>query len=332
MKFLRSHHFSVRVAISCLATLAATVLFSSFAVAQTFPSKPIRIVIGFPPGGGTDIVGRLLAPKLSEALGQPVLVENRPGANGVLGMDAVAKAPADGYTIFMGTTGNLAVNPTLYPNLPFNFEKQFIALTQVVSLPFLLAVNPAVPAKNVSEFVAYAKANPGKLNYSSSGTGGLPHLAGELFSNAIGSSMVHIAYKGSAPSISDVVGGQVQFTFEATSAVLAQIKSGRLRALASTGDKRLSLLPEIPTVAETIPGFEVVNWYGMVLPAGTPREVVMRLNTEIKKVLALPEIKERLLAQGNEPVGSSPEAFAEFIKSESAKWARIIREKHIQAD
>jgi tripartite-type tricarboxylate transporter receptor subunit TctC len=301
-------------------------------VAQTFPSKPIRIVIGFPPGGGTDIVGRLLAPKLSEALGQPVLVENRPGANGVLGMDAVAKAPADGYTIFMGTTGNLAVNPTLYPNLPFNFEKQFIALTQVVSLPFLLAVNPAVPAKNVSEFVAYAKANPGKLNYSSSGTGGLPHLAGELFNNAIGSSMVHIAYKGSAPSISDVVGGQVQFTFEATSAVLAQIKSGRLRALASTGDKRLSLLPEIPTVAETIPGFEVVNWYGMVLPAGTPREVVMRLNTEIKKVLALPEIKERLLAQGNEPVGSSPEAFAEFIKSESAKWARIIREKNIQAD
>jgi hypothetical protein len=299
---------------------------------NTYPTKPIRIVIGFPPGGGIDIVARMMAPKLTEVLGQSVVIDNRPGANGVLGMDAVAKSAPDGYTVFLGTLGNLSVNPNFYPNLPFNYDKQFMALTQIASVPFLLVVNPGLPVKSMPEFIAYAHANPGKLNYSSSGTGGLPHLAGELLSSMTGADMVHIAYKGSAPSISDVISGQVQFTFEAGAPLLPHIKSGRLRALASTGKDRLGVLPDVPAVSETLAGYQIVNWYGMVLPMGTPKEVVARLNTQIAKVLAMPDIRERMVAMGTEPVSNSPEEFAQFIKSESQKWSKIIHDKNIRIE
>ncbi len=320
--------FWVTLGILCFATFSA----HAQSIASTYPNKPIRIVIGFPPGGGIDIVARMMAPKLTEVLGQSVVIDNRPGANGVLGMDAVAKSAPDGYTIFLGTLGNLSVNPNFYPNLPFNVDKQFMALTQIASVPFLLVVNPALPVKTMAEFIAYAHANPGKLNYSSSGTGGLPHLAGELLSSMTGVDMVHIAYKGSAPSISDVISGQVQFTFEAGAPLLPHVKSGRLRALASTGKERLGVLPDVPALGESLPGYLIVNWYGMVLPMGTPKEAVARLNTQIAKVLALPDIRERMLAMGTEPVSNSPEEFSLFIKSESQKWSKIIHDKNIRIE
>lgn len=302
------------------------------ALAQTFPQKPIKVVIGFPPGGGIDIVARLIAPKLSESLGQPVVIDNRPGANGVLAMDHVAKSTPDGYTLFLGTLGNLSINPSFYPNLPFSVDKQFVPVTQVASLSFVLFTNPSVPANTLSEFVAYAKANPGVLNYSSSGAGGLPHLAGELFSAAVGSKMVHIAYKGSAPSISDVMAGQVQMTFEAAAAGAQQLKAGRLKALGVTGSKRVAFLPDVPTVQEVVPGFEVLNWYGLVAPAGTPKDTIRKLQQDIAKVMALPEIRDKMVAMGTDPVGSTPEEFGLYIKSETTKWGRIIRDGNIRPD
>lgn len=300
--------------------------------AQSFPQKPVKVVIGFPPGGGIDIVARLIAPKLSESLGQPVVIDNRPGANGVLAMDYVAKSASDGHTLFLGTLGNLSINPSFYPNLPFNVDKQFVPVTQVASLSFVLFTNPAVPANSLTELVTYAKANPGVLNYSSSGAGGLPHLAGELFSAAVGAKMVHVAYKGSAPSISDVMAGQVQMTFEAAAAGAQQLKAGRLKALGVTGKKRVAFLPDVPAVQEVVPGFEVLNWYGVVAPVGTPQETIRRLQQEIAKVMASPDIRDKMVAIGTEPVGSAPEDFGQYIKSETAKWGRIIREGNIRPD
>jgi tripartite-type tricarboxylate transporter receptor subunit TctC len=302
------------------------------ALAQTFPQKPIKVVIGFPPGGGIDIVARLIAPKLSESLGQTVVIDNRPGANGVLAMDYVAKSAPDGHTLFLGTLGNLSINPSFYPNLPFSVDKQFMPVTQVASLSFVLFTNPSVPANTLSEFVAYAKANPGVLNYSSSGAGGLPHLAGELFSAAVGSKMVHVAYKGSAPSISDVMAGQVQMTFEAAAAGGQQLKAGRLKALGVTGSKRVAFLPDVPTVQEVVPGFEVLNWYGLVAPVGTPTDTIRKLHQEIVKVMAMTEIREKMISMGTDPVGTTPDEFGRYIKSETAKWGRIIRDSNIRPD
>jgi len=300
--------------------------------AQAFPQKPVRVVIGFPPGGGIDIVARLIAPKLSESLGQSVLVDNRPGANGVLAMDHVAKSVPDGHTLFLGTLGNLSINPSFYPNLPFNVDKQFVPVTEVASLSFVLFANPALPANTLTELVSYSKANPGVLNYSSSGAGGLPHLAGELFSAAVGSKMVHVAYKGSAPSISDVMAGQVQLTFEAAAAGAQQLKAGRLKALGVTGNKRVAFLPDVPAVQEVVPGFEVLNWYGLVAPAGTPKETIRKLQQEIAKVMSMPEIRDKMVAMGTDPVGSSPDEFGQYIKSETLKWGRIIRDGNIRPD
>jgi tripartite-type tricarboxylate transporter receptor subunit TctC len=302
------------------------------AAAQTFPTRQVRIVIGFPPGGGIDIVARLIAPKLSEALGQPVLVDNKPGANGVLGTDIVAKSAPDGHTIFLGTTGNISINPIFMANLPFNMERDLAPLMQVASVPFLLYTNPGFPPRTLAELVAYAKANPGKVNFCSSSTGGLPHLAGELLNLQAGVKTVHIPYKGSAPCLNDLLGGQVQFDFDAVAIGLQHVRSGRLRALASTGAKRLSFLPEVPAANETVPGFEVVNWYGMLVPAGTPREVVLRLQREIAKVMEIPDIREKLVAQGTDPAPSTPEEFGAFMKSEAAKWARVIKSADVKPE
>lgn len=302
------------------------------ACAQTFPTRQIRIVIGFPPGGGIDSVARLIAPKLSEALGQPVLVDNKPGANGVLGTDIVAKSAPDGHTIFLGTTGNISINPIFMANLPFNMERDLAPLMQVASVPFLLYTNPGFPPKTLAELVAYAKANPGKANFCSSSTGGLPHLAGELLNLQAGVKTVHIPYKGSAPCLNDLLGGQVQFDFDSVAIGLQHVKSGRLRALASTGAKRLSFLPEVPAANETVPGFEVVNWYGMLVPAGTPRDVVLRLQREIAKVMEIPDIREKLVAQGTDPAPTTPEEFGAFMKSEAAKWARVIKSANVKPE
>lgn len=299
---------------------------------QPFPGKPTRIIIGFPPGGAIDVVTRMLAPRLSEAFGQPVIVDNRPGANGVLATDLAAKSPPDGHTIFIGTLGNLAMNPSFYPNLPFNMDKDLTPVTQVASVAFMLLAHPSVPFKSVPELIAYAKANPGKVNYSSSGNGSTPHLTGELFNSLAGVKTTHIPYKGAAPAITDLIGGQVQISYDAVATSVAHINAGRLRGIAVTGTKRVSMLPNTPTVAETVPGYEVVNWFGMVAPAGTPRAAIARWRNEIVKVLNVPEIRDKLRALGTDPVGSTPEEFGSFMKAETVKWARVIKEANIRVE
>ena len=309
--------------------LAATV---TPAGAQQWPSRPVRIVVGFPPGGGIDVVARLLAVKLTDSFGQQVVVDNRPGANGILGTDIVAKAAPDGHTLFIGTTGNLSVNPVLVAQLPFNVERDFTPVMQTSSVPFLVYTHPRVPAKSLDELIAHIKSHPGKINYYSSGNGGLPHLASELLNNLAGIKAVHVPYKGSAPGFNDLMGGQVQFGFDAVPIGLQHVKAGRVRAIAATGPKRLSFLPDVPAANETLKGFEVVNWYGIVAPAGTPARAIERLHNEITRAMAIPELREKLIAQGTDPVDSNPKAFGVFMKSESTKWARVIRDANIKAD
>jgi tripartite-type tricarboxylate transporter receptor subunit TctC len=315
-----------------LALAAALTIVCGAAGAQAWPGKPVRILIAFPPGGAIDIVARIMGPKLSENLGQPVLVENRPGAGGLLGTELAAKAAPDGYTVFFGTLGNLCVNPLLYPKLPFDVNRDFAPLTQVVSTTFMLYVNPSLPVKTVSDLITYAKSRPGAINFSSSGNGGAPHLAGELFNAMAGVKMVHVPYKGSSQSVTDVMGGQVQLTFDSLALGLPYVKAGKLRAVATLGPKRIAQLPDVPAVTETLPGYDVTNWFGMVVPAATPKDIVARLHSEILKVLRLADVRDSLVAQGTEPVGSTPEDFGAFMKTEAAKWARVIKEANIRAD
>lgn len=316
--------------------LAALCWFSSFTIplaeAQVWPQRPVRIVVGFPPGGGIDVVARLLAVPLTDSLGQQVVVDNRPGANGILATDIVAKSNPDGHTFFIGTTGNLSVNPVLHARLPFNMERDFTPVMQTSSVPFLLYIHPKVPAKSLGELIAHIKANSGKVNYYSSGNGGLPHLASELLNTLAGIKAIHVPYKGSAPGFNDLIGGQVQFGFDAVPIGLQHVKAGRVRAIATTGAKRLAFLPEVAAANETLKGFEVVNWYGIVAPAGTPARAVERLNRDILKAMAIAELRDKLIAQGTDPVDSNPKAFGAFMKAESAKWARVIQQANIKAD
>ena len=317
----------------CAIALGSALACSSVAAAaQTYPSRPLRIVLGFPAGGGVDLVARILAPKVAEGLGQPVIVDNRPGASGLIGTEVAAKAAPDGHTLFLGTTGNLSINQTLFAHLKFDIARAFDPVTQMSSVPFLLYLHPALAPKTVSELVALARARPGSLHYYSSGNGGLPHLAGELFNSVAGVKTVHVPYKGAAPGMTDLIAGQVQFGFGAAAVGLAHFKAGRLRVLATSGPKRLAFLPDVPAMNEALPGFEVVNWYGLVVPAGTARAIIGRLHAEFTQAMKQPDLAEKLAAQGMEPVGSSPEAFGAFIKAESAKWARVIKTANIRAD
>jgi tripartite-type tricarboxylate transporter receptor subunit TctC len=300
--------------------------------AQPYPTRPIRVIIGFPPGGGIDIVARVMAPRLSENLGQPVVIDNRAGAGGLIGTDLAAKATPDGHTVFFGTIGNLSVNPLLYSKLPFDMARDFAPVTHVASVSSALLVHPSFPAKTVPDLIAAAKARPGQINYSSSGNGGTPHLAAELFNLMAGVKLVHVPYQGSAPGLIAAIGGHVQVTFGALLSGLPLIQSGKLRGVATLGKTRSSLLPDVPTVAETLPGYEVVNWYGMVVPAPTPRAVIARLQGEVAKVLRLPEIRDNLISQGADPVGSSPAEFSAFMKSESTKWAKVIKAAGIKVE
>ena len=317
---------------SWCALIFAFAVLGDPARAQTFPTRPVRIIVAFPAGGGTDIVARTLSPKLSEALGQQVVVDNRGGASGLVGTELAAKSAPDGHTLFMGTLGNLSVNPLLFTKLPFDVARDFAPLTQAVSVTFMLYVHPSLPVKTVRDLITLEKSRPGSVNYASSGSGGAPHLAAELFNSLAGIKMIHVPYKGSSPSFTDVLGGQVPITFDSLTQGLPYVKAGRLRAVATLGPKRTQVLPDVPTVNETLAGYEVVNWFGIVVPAGTPREIIARLHSEIVKILRMPDISERLTAQGSDPVGSSPDEFGAFMKSETAKWARVIKEANIRAD
>ncbi len=302
------------------------------AVAQTFPSKPIRMIVGFPPGGGTDIVARIIAPKLGGNIGQQIIVDNRGGANGIVGTDLAAKAAPDGYTLFLGTAGNLAVNPMLYKTLPFDVSRDFAPVTQVADATLIMIVHPSFPAKSVKELVSIAKARRGQINYSTSGTGSLLHLGAELLNGAVNIKMNHIPYKGSAPSLTAVISGEVDACVDTVLLSLQYVKAGRVRAIAVLGKKRSPLLPNVPTMAESIPGYEVTNWFGLVIPAATPPETRARISAEVIKVLRSPDTKERLLNQGAEAIGSTSEEFGAFLKAETAKWAKVIREAKIQME
>ncbi len=315
------------VSFACaLGSLCAT----GIVTAQTYPNRSVNIVIGFPPGGAIDTIARVMAPKMSADLGQPVVIENKAGAGGVIGMQSVARAEPDGHTVFMGTMGNFSITPALVKDLPYNVAKDFAPVTQVASSGFMLYVNAALPIKTVAELIAYAKANPGKTNFSSSGNGGLPHMAAEMFASTAGIKMTHIPYKGSAPSVNDLIAGQVQLTFEAVAIGLPHIKSGKLRAVATTGLQRLDVLPDVPTVAETIAGFNVTNWFGMAVPAKTSSERIARLNQSVVKALQDPDVKKTLASLGVNPVGDSPTEFGAYIQSEFVRWQKVINDANIK--
>ena len=315
------------VSFACaLGSLCAT----GIVTAQTYPNRSVNIVIGFPPGGAIDTIARVMAPKMSADLGQPVVIENKAGAGGVIGMQSVARAEPDGHTVFMGTMGNFSITPALVKDLPYNVAKDFAPVTQVASSGFMLYVNAALPIKTVTELIAYAKANPGKTNFSSSGNGGLPHMAAEMFASTAGIKMTHIPYKGSAPSVNDLIAGQVQLTFEAVAIGLPHIKSGKLRAVATTGLQRLDVLPDVPTVAETIAGFNVTNWFGMAVPAKTSSERIARLNQSVVKALQDPDVKKTLASLGVNPVGDSPTEFGAYIQSEFVRWQKVINDANIK--
>jgi tripartite-type tricarboxylate transporter receptor subunit TctC len=303
------------------------------AQAPAYPTKPIRLVVPFPPGGATDILARAVAQKLTEAWGQSVVVDNRPGAGGNIGSELVAKAAPDGYTLEMGTVGTHAINASLYAKMPYDHVKDFAPVILVAAVPNVLVVNPAVPVNSVQELIAYAKANPGKLNFASSGSGTSIHLSGELFKVMAGVQMTHVPYKGSAPALQDLLGGQVQLMFDNLPPSLPQIKAGKLRALGVTSTARSPALPDVPTIAESgLPGFEASSWFGVLAPAGTASTIIAKLNAEIAKWLASPEAKEKLVAIGANGAGGTPEDFARHIQTETAKWAKVVKESGAKVD
>ncbi|HYH41507.1 MAG TPA: tripartite tricarboxylate transporter substrate binding protein [Burkholderiales bacterium] len=309
---------------------AALALATATAGAQAWPNKPIRLISPFAPGGGTDITARLIAPRLSSALGQQVLVDNRGGAGGMVGVDIAAKSPPDGYTLVIGTIGNIAIAPSLYSKMAYDPIKDLVPITRAANALNVLVVHPSLPVKDVKGFIALAKAQPGALNYGSSGAGAADHLAGELFNMMAGVKMAHIPYKGGAPAMLDLLAGQVQLVFSTVSTAIGAVQSGRIRALGMAGNQRYERMPNLPTISEAgLKGFEVNNWYGLFAPAGTPKDVIARLNAEAVKALALPDTKTRLLDSGIIAVSSTPEAFAGYIQAETKKWAKVVREANI---
>ncbi|HMG58670.1 MAG TPA: tripartite tricarboxylate transporter substrate binding protein [Burkholderiales bacterium] len=308
------------------------VAFSAVVHAQAFPSKPLRLVVPFPPGAGTDMFARVLAHKLSESLGQPVVVDNRPGGGATIGTDIVAKSPPDGYTLLLSTTSH-AINPSVYSKLPYDTLRDFATVTQVATVPIVLVVHPSLPVTTAQELVALARSRPGELNVGSSSSGTVFHLAAELLKSTAGIDMVHVPFKGGSPALAALLANQVNVLFETSLTVGPQAKAGKLRPLAVGGLKRSSAMPELPTLAESgFPGFSAENWYGVYVPAGTPREIVKRLNRDIVNALSQPDVRERFASQGAELIGNTPEQHEEFLRAEMAKWARIARLANAHAD
>jgi len=318
----------VRVVMSgCIALAAA----GSVIAADVYPVRPIRIIVAYTPAGTTDILARIIGQKMTESWGQPVIVENRPGAAGNIGTELAAKSTPDGYTLLMGTAGTHGINVNLYRNLNWHSLRSFAPISLVAMVPNIMVVNNAVPVKNVKELIAYAKANPGKINYGSPGNGSTAHLSMELFKAMTGTNMAHIPYKGSAGVLADVMGGQISVTIDNMPVYLPQVKAGKIRALAVSPAKRSSAAPELPTIAESgVPGYDSGAWFGLLAPAGTPKDIVDRLATETQRILKLPDIAERISGLGAEVVGGTPAQFAAHIKSEIAKWAKVIKDANVE--
>ena len=314
----------VRVLRCCL---FASICVTASAVAQTYPTKPIRLISPYAPGGGSDTLARTIGPKLTESWAQPVIIENRPGAGGSIGAEAAAKATPDGYTLFVTPNAVLTINPHIYPHLRYDPIRDFAPITVASNSPYLLVLHPSIPAANVKELIAYARAKPGQLSYSSSGNGSSTHLAGVLFSQLAGIKLLHVPYKGAAPAIVDLLGGQIQMRFSSVVPVLPHVRAGKLRALGISSAKRYGPLPDIPTINEAgLPGFVVESWYGILAPAGTPRAIVAKLNTEIVRHLHSDDLKARMAAEGAEVIGSSPEQLAKQMREDLARWAKPVKE------
>ena len=311
--------------------LLSLFILPGIAIAQQYPTKPIRIIVAYTPAGATDILARTVGQKMSESFGQPVIIENRPGANGNIGTDVAAKATPDGYTLLMVTAGTHGINPSLYRKLPWDAVKDFAPVSLVAMVPNILVVNNNVPVKSVKEFIAHLKSNPNKFNYGSPGNGSTAHLSMELFKTMTGTNMQHIPYKGSAGVLTDVMGGQIIATMDNLPPYLPQVKAGKIRALAVSTAKRSPAVPEIPTVAEAgVAGYNSGAWFGLLAPAGTPKPVIDKLATETQRILKLPDVAERLSGLGAEPVGDRPEQFAAHIKSEITKWAKVIKDANVE--
>ena len=315
-----------------LATLATSAAWAD----PTYPNKPIRIIVPFTPGGSPDVLARTIGQKITESTGSPVVIENVPGAGGTIGADRVAKATADGYTLLMGHVGTLAVAPAVYPNLPYDPIKSFAPVAWVAKVPNVLAVHPSMPANNVAELVKYLKANPGKVNYGSGGNGSAAHLAMEYFKLSTQTFVVHVPYRGTAPSVTDAVAGQIQMVFTGAPALVPMVKAGKLRAIAVSSPKRLDLLPDVPTLAESgvkgLEGFEADQWYGLVAPAGTPAAIVQKLNQVVNANLSAPEVVTRLKSEGATATPASPDAFGQLIQREIKRWRPVVLNAKISAD
>ncbi len=310
--------------LGCL-VVALGLICPGMALGQDYPTKPVRLIVNYPPGSGSDIVMRLIAVKLGSALGQQVVVENRGGASGHIGTEMIAHAVPDGYTLG-STTAAIISSWSLYPKLGYHIEKDIDPVVLVASVPFILVVHPSLPVKNVTELIALARAKPGVFNYASTGNGSTPHLAMENIKLQERISITHVPYKGSSPALTDLLANQVQMMFANTLSSLPMVKAGRLRALAISSNKRSPSAPDLPTVAESgLPGFEASTWFGMLAPAGTPKAIIARLNGEVRKILQMPDVLERLKAQGADPIGSTPEEFRDYIKSELVKWEKVVK-------
>ena len=314
----------------CAAVLAA--LMACAAAAQPFPSKPVKIIVPSAPGDGSDILARAIAQKLTERWGQTVIVENRPGAGGVIGTEAAAKSPADGYTVIMGNAGSHAINQALYAKLPYDVVRDFAPITLVASAPNVFVVNPAVPANTVAEFLALAKKEPGQYAFASGGNGSSAHLNGEMLKAFAGVELTHVPYKGASPAITDVIAGQVPLMIGNLPPILPHIKSGKLRALGVTTATRFAATPDLPPIAETVPGYESLAWFGLFAPAATPKELVNQWHADVVAVLALPDIRDRVVQLGFQAVGNTPEAYAALIRNDIAKWQRVVKVSGAKAD
>jgi tripartite-type tricarboxylate transporter receptor subunit TctC len=311
--------------------LAALALCTSAAFAQTFPTRPIKVIVPWPPGQATDVAARMVSERLSPVLGQPLVVDNHGGAGGVIGVEMAAKAPADGYTIVAGSSGPMSISPNVQ-KVAFDPLKDFAPISLLAVNPFILVVNPSIPAKNVKELIALLKANPGKYSFASSGSGATSHLMSVLFTSMAGVDVVHVPYKGSSQSITDVVNGQIAFTIETVPAVQGLVQAGKLRALGATSLTRAVAMPDVPTIAETLPGYEMFGWIGFLAPAGTPPAIVERISGETRKIMQDPEIRKRFVAAGLEPAGNTPKEFTAFLRKQNDRYSSIVKKANIKLD